>query len=1254
MGSASEGDRRAQDIDDRELVDRPVDVAIVVGPGSVHPGPDSPAEKAKLFGLPVDRVVDYRLHHLRGRLDEAAIELLAERLLTDRVSQWWMRRDEHEAPSGHGPVAVVETGLRPGVTDREAAELRRAAGVLGIELEAAASAHRWFVFGDLDDDQVGQLAERVLHNPVIERWASDELAPAHTDPAALAPPTAVITLADLDHDQLVEVSRGRRLGLTGVEMEAIQKHFAAVGREPTDGELETLAQTWSEHCSHKTFRATIVTPDGPIAGLLDTFIRGATEAIDAPWVESAFVDNAGIIRFDDRFDLALKAETHNHPSALEPFGGANTGVGGVVRDILGVSARPIAVTDVLCFGPEDLPVDELPDGVLHPRRVRAGVVAGIGDYGNKIGVPNLAGAIFHDPTYTTTPLVFAGCVGLLPHGSNPTDPAAGDAVVVLGGAVGRDGVGGATFSSQSMGLDTAEVAGSSVQIGDPVVEKGLIDVVLAARDAGLYTAITDCGAGGLSSAVGEMASDLGAEVDLALVPRKYPGLAPWEVWLSEAQERMVLAVPDPAPLRDLAERWGVDATVIGRFTGDGRLVVTDDGHPVVDLDVGFLHRGRPPLELEAVAPSSRRSPRSPAERVGTDIDPNDALVRLLAHPSLRSNEDVVRTYDHEVLGGTLIRPYDGAALDGPADGTALIPPGTVDPSQSGPRRAAAIGIGAAPLIGRFDCEAMAWAAVDEAIRNAVVAGADPHRLSLLDNFAWGDPTDPEMLGRLVAACRGCHDAAVSNGAPFVSGKDSLYNEFVHADGRRDPVTPTLVVTAVGVVDDIDLMPAVGVCEAGDDVWLIGPATGVLGGSHLDEVTGGDQGGHVPGPDPEAVDRHRVVANAIRAGIVVSAHDLAEGGLAVAAAEWAFAGRRGLTLAVAEQHRAYELFGEGLGRYLLEIRPTDAGRPAGDRPDGPADRLGHRRRPPPYRDRDRPQHRRHRPGLRRPPPRRPVARRSHRGHRPGDRGGGATMTAGSQPSVIIPVAPGTNRDGEMAAAFEAAGARAATVPLEALRRGEVKLVDHQILGLPGGFSYGDALGAGQLLGLDLTAWFADELAEARERGMPMIGVCNGFQALIRSGLLPGSVDGAEPGFDASLVGNVSGRFECRWVDLSVGAAPSPWLDGLEGPLRCPVAHGEGRFVSSDAAAVASSGLVAFRYADPDGQPADGTYPANPNGSEGDVAGIVDPTGLILGLMPHPEDHVFAHQDPRRRRPAPDGPTGSCAALFAAGVRAVAEA
>ena len=887
----------------------------VVGPG--HEDRAALAQAA-LFDLPVDRLTRFQLVHVRGHVDPAGLDQLATSLCIDPVHGWWEPAHDGTRARGTDGSVQLETGLRPGVTDREGAELVRAAADAGLEIEAATIGTRWIVRGDLSDGELQSLADRVLHNDVIQRWAIGRLEPSFVGELGAAPATETVAVRGLSAEELAEVNRARRLGLDPEEMEVISAHFESLGRDPTDAEIETLAQTWSEHCAHKTFRARIAVTEADgsnseVDGLMKTYLRAATDRIDAPWVRSAFVDNAGIVAFDDEFDLALKAETHNHPSALEPFGGANTGVGGVVRDILGVSAKPISVSDILCFGPEDTEPRSIPDGVLHPRRVRDGVIAGIGDYGNKIGVPNIAGAVLHDARYTTTPLVFAGCVGLLPTGSNPTEPAAGDAVVVLGGAVGRDGVGGATFSSQTMGVETAEVAGSSVQIGDPIVEKGLIDVVVAARDAKLYSAITDCGAGGLSSAVGEMAEELGARVDLELVPRKYSGLAPWEVWLSEAQERMVVATPDPAPLAALAARWGVDSAVIGHFTGDGRLVVVNGSEIVIDIECSFLHDGRPTRQMTATVLAHQTPPSAEVAHDGV----ND-LLKLLAHPSIRSNEDVVRTFDHEIMGGTVVRPYGGVEGDGPADGTTQIPPGT----SSG--WAMAIGIGINALIGDLDSYAMAWHVIDEAVRNAVIAGADPDQMSLLDNFAWGKPTNPETLGQLVAACRGCHDGALHFNAPFVSGKDSLYNEFVHPDGTPDPVAPTLVITAVGIVKNPAALPLTGVASPGNDVWLVGSEAGALGGSHFEDIRRDlerGQAGPVPEPHTDAMSTHRAVAALIASGVVESAHDVSEGGLAVAAAEWAFAGRVGLQLDVAGDARS--LFGEGAARYLLEVAPDNA-------------------------------------------------------------------------------------------------------------------------------------------------------------------------------------------------------------------------------------------------------------------------------------------------------------------------------------------
>ena len=881
--------------------------ALIVGPAGRDRSANGALAQARQFGFDVDDIEEYLLVHVHGDLDATEIDKLATTLLVDKVGQWWEPADKNHT-SGDSKT-TIEVGFRPGVTDRQGAELVRAAGEIGINLDAASVGKRFVVHGPVGQLDIAALADQILHNGVVERWSADQLRPAFVDLAAQSPPTKHYDIAGMDDAALAELSQSRRLGMSVDEMKTLAAHFGCLGRDATDAEIETVAQTWSEHCSHKSFRAEITLDDGTtIDGLMKTYLKAATDTINAPWVRSAFVDNAGIVQFDEQNDMAIKAETHNHPSALEPFGGANTGVGGVVRDILGVSARPVAITDILCFGPEDQDPSALVDGVLHPRRVRAGVVAGVGDYGNKIGVPTVAGAIIHDHTYTTTPLVFAGCVGVLPSGSHPTSPQAGDAIVVLGGSVGRDGIGGATFSSQTMGAQTAEIAGSSVQIGDPVVEKGLIDMVVEARDQGLYHAITDCGAGGLSSAVGEMAEPVGAKVDLGLVPRKYPGLAPWEVWLSEAQERMVLAVADVGPVLELAKRWQVQAAVIGHFTGTGMLEVFDGPEPVVNLDLSFLHDGRPGLSLPAVIPSQTR----PTRHVG-QCDSNEMLSKLLAHPSIRSNEDVVRTFDHEILGGSLTRPYGGLEGDSPGDGAALLVPDSLK------TQAIVIGIGASVVLGRYDTEAMAWAAVDEAVANAVAAGADPDRLSLLDNFAWGDPTDPVTMGQLVVACRGCHDAALVYGAPYVSGKDSLYNVFVSPDGERDPVTPTLIITAVGTTTPERVLPT-GVVAVGNDIWLVGPSHGALGGSHYDDVLGTDFGGPVQAADHDAPARHRSVAEAISQGLVVSLHDVSHGGIATASAEWALGGRVGLSIDLDDSHEV--LFGEGPGRYLAEVDPAN--------------------------------------------------------------------------------------------------------------------------------------------------------------------------------------------------------------------------------------------------------------------------------------------------------------------------------------------
>ena len=830
----------------------------------------------------------WTVYHLEGLLSEADVIRLCAEVLVDPVT------DELVVGSPDATARVVEVSPLPGVTDGAARELERAASVLGLPPLRAATTRRYELSGDLDEADVGVLTARLLANPTIERSHGGELAPSFS-PTWEAPPAALqVRLTGLDDGHLAELSRQRMLSLDVTEMRAIQAHFTSCGRDPTDAELETLAQAWSEHCVHKTFKARITLnhtrADGRLEvshhdGLLNA-LRRATAELEADWLRSVFVDNAGIVAFDDELDLAVKVETHNHPSALEPFGGANTGVGGVVRDILGVSARPIACTDVLCFGPEDLDEADLPAGVLHPRRIRDGVVAGIGDYGNKLGLPTVNGAVLYEPGYVGNPLVFCGALGLLPAGSHPTAPRAGDRIIVIGGRTGRDGIGGATFSSA--GLDAAVVgrAGSAVQIGDPIVEKGCIEVIERARDRGLYHAITDCGAGGLSSAVGEMGAELGAEVDLATVPLKYPGLQPWEIWLSEAQERMVLAVPEEsvASLAALCRTWDVELSNIGSFTASGRLVVRHGACDVIDLPMEFLHDGLPRQELAATHSDPVATPGR--KRPPPVIDGAALLLDLLAHPNVASRESIVRSYDHEVRGGTVVRPFAGPSADGPTDAAVLKPLGTWHHD-----RAVALAVGINPRLTALDPWAMALYAIDEAFRNLTAVGADPDRVALLDNFSWGDPTKPDRLGSLVRAVQGCVEGARRYRAPFVSGKDSLYNEF---EGRA--VLGTLLISAVGFVPDLHRVATSALTSSGSDLWLVGRGSGHLGGSIVADLLGLDDT-RVPPPVGDPLPRYRAVHDLISRGLVTAAHDVSDGGIAVALAEMAIGGQLGLTATV---------------------------------------------------------------------------------------------------------------------------------------------------------------------------------------------------------------------------------------------------------------------------------------------------------------------------------------------------------------------
>lgn len=893
-------------------------------------GPDPRAESvwrnAHDLGLGNLQSVDVAdIYFLKGALSQSDRDQIQSILLDPllQTGSWELCGESANSRPDIGSTRchVIESILHTGVTDSVAAELQRLAATVGIEV-VTATGKRFVVAGELERSDIEHLANSVLANPIIEQWSIDS--PAVPELSMFSethrPRAHHIQLSSATSDEALEVLNAERgLALDIEELRTIRDYFNKQARSPTDIELETLAQTWSEHCAHKTFRAAITTDDGQTRDTLINTLRRSTNDIAAPFVVSSFVGNAGIISFIPGRTLAVKCETHNHPSAIEPFGGANTGIGGVIRDILGAAHSPIACTNILCFGPPSLPANEVPAGVFHPRKVQAGVVDGIADYGNKIGLPTVAGAVLYDTAYTANPLVYAGCIGSATHAAGTTyvesKPRVGDRIIVLGGKTGRDGLRGATFSSMTMDATTGDVAGASVQIGDPITEKLLCDVLRHGRST--YTAITDCGAGGLSSAIGEMAEELGANIDLTQLPLKYPGLAPWEIWLSEAQERMVVAVEDLTALAKLCDDHGVAYTDVGVFTGDKHLVVRCDDEIVLDLDVDFLHHGRPQRRLGATMPTPQRtiSRIVPAWLINTA--PIEHLQRLLAHPNIASKESIIHRYDHEIRGATVVRPLVGANSDGHGDGVVIAEP----TDQYG----IAIGIGVNPWFGLIDPQRMAEAVVDEAMRNVVAVGGDPTRVALLDNFSWGDPTRASTLGELVAAVDGCAQVARAFGAPFVSGKDSLNNEFRGSDGQRHAVPPTLVITAIAFVPDVALTVTADLKSADNTLMLIGTTHNEFAGSHLSMIHNALDTGVVPKFDPQSPARYRNMHGAITNGLIVSCHDCSEGGVAVTIAEMAIAGRLGVkcvpTEAFGDNELAVDLFSESLGRFVIEVTPS---------------------------------------------------------------------------------------------------------------------------------------------------------------------------------------------------------------------------------------------------------------------------------------------------------------------------------------------
>jgi phosphoribosylformylglycinamidine synthase II len=893
--------------------------------------------KKDIFDLGINGVKEVKfiqVYILQGNLAEAEVINICEFLLADKVAQ------EYKILSGGHPVLsdrtvrvsaqhIIEVAYNPGVMDPVEASVLKGVQDLGISgLDSVKTAKKYIIFGKLSPGQIKTISEKLLYNKLIQHVVNPSI--PQSDIKHLPGYNFNLITVDLckaKDAQLLAISKKGQLFLNLNEMRQIRDYFRKQKRNPVDCELETIAQTWSEHCYHKTFRGNITYQESranpslgnkSIKNLLKSTIMKVTKELDKSWCVSVFKDNSGVIKFDEKNNICFKVETHNHPSALEPFGGANTGIGGVIRDSIGtgLGAKPILNSDIFCFAPPDLAFNKVPVGSLHPKRVMKGVVSGVRDYGNKMGIPTVNGAILFHEHFAGNPLVYCGTVGVLPKEKSFKKANQGDLVVVVGGSTGRDGIHGATFSSGELTHESETVSSGAVQIGNPIQEKKVLDTILQARDQNLYSAITDCGAGGLSSAVGEMAAELGAKIYLDRVPLKYSGLTYMEIWISESQERMVLSVP-PANIDKLInvfENEFVEAVVIGEFTGTKRLELYYQDNLVCDLDMHFLHEGIPQIAKKAVYIQARhREPRI-LQKKNLTVD----LLKLLRHYDICSKEWVIRQYDHEVQGGSIIKPLTGLNNDGPSDASVTKP---LFDSAKGIILSNGINF----RFGFIDPYWMAASCIDEALRQIISVGGSLKEVAILDNFCWGNPDKPDRLGGLVRAAYGCYATAKAFGVPFISGKDSFYNEFsVH--GKSTPIPGTLLISAISVMDDVNKAVSMYAKEAGNLIYVVGNTRNELGASHYYDLYNAI-GNQVPRVyHREAKGSFAALSKAAERGLVRSIHDCSDGGLAVALAEMAFSGGLGMEVFLAqvpyiastEKKNEFVLFSESNSRFVVEV------------------------------------------------------------------------------------------------------------------------------------------------------------------------------------------------------------------------------------------------------------------------------------------------------------------------------------------------
>ena len=912
------------------------------------------------LGLPVESVSTVEVYTIDGGLSDSELQSAAAGPLSDPVIQEYTVN----RPLASGFDWLIEVGFRPGVTDNVGKTAREAITLIlgervGSHKISVYTSRQYLISGSITKADAERIASDLLANDLIERHqvvGKDKFDFTSGLPAVVPqvtgkdePRVEQINLTSLDACALLKISSEKLLALNLEEMQAIAKYFAdpsvlkarqkmGLDENTTDVELECLAQTWSEHCKHKIFNSRIEYNDGRtkkiINSLFKTYIKGSTAKIrkakgKKDFCLSVFVDNAGVIQFNSEHNLVFKVETHNSPSALDPYGGALTGIVGVNRDPFGtgIGAKLIFNTDVFCFA-SPFHKKKLPPRILHPRRIYEGVREGVEHGGNKSGIPTINGSIVFDERYLGKPLVYCGTAGIMPAklGGKPThgkEIKPGDVIIMTGGRIGKDGIHGATFSSEELHEGSPVTA---VQIGDPITQKKMTDFLLKARDLGLYRALTDNGAGGLSSSVGEMATYTGGcEMDLSLAPLKYTGLQPWEILVSEAQERMSLAV-DPKEVDkflELARKMGVEATVLGKFTKSGKFHIRYGEKTVAYLDMAFLHEGVPQMKLRA----KWRAPKHPEPTFAPPANLGKALSKMLSRLNICSKESVVRQYDHEVQGGSVVKPLVGVANDGPSDAGIIRP--LLDSMEG-----VVVAHGICPRYSDIDAYHMTACAIDEAVRNAVAVGVDLDHLAGLDNFCWCDPVqspktpDGEFkLAQLVRSNMAIYDMTTAYGVPCISGKDSMKNDY-SIGKTKISVPPTLLYSVIGKISDVRKAVTMDAKRPQDLVYILGETRDELGGSEW-FAQNGAIGNKVPQVDAKsAMKLYRALNKVIRTGLVASCHDCSDGGLGVALAETSFAGGLGINVDLKDvpyrgkKRDDYILFSETASRFVVTIHPRD--------------------------------------------------------------------------------------------------------------------------------------------------------------------------------------------------------------------------------------------------------------------------------------------------------------------------------------------